>query len=244
MTLKLIEVKKIKSMNDNNSSSDRFKEFQLKEYENVAKAHHETVNQVSVFFRYYLIIISTPSVFLAFITKLDFQIPTNFIFIKIITLIFLVLSIIGFCLFIFIVNLRTDAILYARTVNGIRNFFYENSELKNLSDLKYRVLPTNTTKPKYFEKSHFLSVIFTFSIINSLYFILSIYLLYEYQNLFIEKSLIFHITSNKILYISFISLFIICNFIHIKLYKYLSWRKENFYLKSNKIGIEIGRAHV
>jgi len=42
--------------------------------------------------------------------------------------IFICIAVVGFLVMIYIANLRMDAILYARTVNGIRKYFFDNAK--------------------------------------------------------------------------------------------------------------------
>jgi len=85
-----------------------------------------------------------------------------------------VISVVGYFVMLYIVNLRLDVVLYARAVNGIRKYFYD----KGLPDLDYkirmRVLPQSPTQPAYLEHSYFLPVIATFAFFNSTYLILSL----------------------------------------------------------------------
>ena len=42
----------------------------------------------------------------------------------------------GVCILIYIINLRLDAILYARAVNSIRKYFYDNSVIDIAKNIK------------------------------------------------------------------------------------------------------------
>ncbi len=44
-------------------------EFLLKEYERISEAHFNTSNQISLFFRYYLTLMSVPALLLLYINK-------------------------------------------------------------------------------------------------------------------------------------------------------------------------------
>ena len=56
---------------------------------------------------------------------------------------------------VYVINLRCDAVLYARTINGIRNYFYETKKLDIESENRYRVLIKRTQTPRYFEPTYF-----------------------------------------------------------------------------------------
>ena len=149
-----------------------FQQFMLSEYDNIAQAHFNTVNNISNFFRYYLLIITIPIPLIA----LSFQnMDTSFLSkIKDSIQLFicygtLTISLIGFCVLIYIINLRFDALLYARTVNGIRKYFYNLSDLNTSHELKIRILPTVVSAPAYLEWRFFYSVVLALSVANSLY---------------------------------------------------------------------------
>jgi len=160
-----------------------FQQFMLSEYDNIAQAHFNTVNNISNFFRYYLLIITIPIPLIA----LSFQnMDTSFLSkIKDSIQLFicygtLTISLIGFCVLIYIINLRFDVLLYARTVNGIRKYFYNLSDLNTSHELKIRILPTVVSAPTYLEWRFFYSVVLALSVANSLYltaFLFNLFLL-------------------------------------------------------------------
>ena len=119
------------------------------------------------------------------------------------------LFVLGFCIMTCISYLRFDVILYARTVNGIRKYFYENSGLKISDELRYRVLPRSILKPLYGD--NFLGVIVVFSILDCSYLFFSLWwYLHQFRNtstivtlvillLVIAISFILHITAFKLM---------------------------------------------
>ena len=233
---------KRKQFNLKYSYAEKFDEFQLSEYVNISNAHFETLKQVTTFFRFYLIIISTPSILLLFVKinnnlsglfKGTWELSTTIF----IALMFIVLSIIGILSCMHIINIRFDAILYARTVNGIRKYFYELKKLDSLKEYSLRVLPKSTNQPKYYEIENFMPIIFTFGLINSSYFTLGCYIIYTIGNRF------FPLLNIPILlnlsYGHFILGFSLLLILHIVLYRYMSYRRNNIYLKSHYIGIDI-----
>jgi uncharacterized HAD superfamily protein len=150
-----------------------YEEFLLTEYNNIAKAHFNTVSGISTFFRYYLLIVSLPFPLLALTLKglgegalcslleeFGVGIPA------VATLI----SVVGLCVMGYIANLRFDAVLYARTVNGIRSYFVQHSGLSLAEELNFRVLPRTAHFPRYIEWPFFGFVILTFALFDTAYF--------------------------------------------------------------------------
>ena len=210
---------------DNNS----FEKFQLAEYNNIAEAHHNTVNTITAFFKYYIAIVTVPiPVLILLLDKQLFPVlkgissefPYFYLFFG------SIFSMVGFSMMVYILNLRFDALLYARTVNGIRNYYYKFSSLSVEDILKIKVLPTSIYVPRYYEFPYFVCVIFAFGIINSSYILVSFILEHHYGVLNWSYYVYFAIT-----FLVFISHFIA--------YKKLSDLRDNLYLKSNIIGIDI-----
>jgi hypothetical protein len=148
---------------------EKFEEFLLKEYDNIAQAHFNTVNTISAFFRYYLLIVALPVPLLALVTKergllellhdLGGAVPAASVLI----------ALVGLLVMCYVCNLRFDALLYARAVNGIRKHFAENSGLGPEALKAFLVLPTKTDKPPYFEGRYFLFVVLAFALLDSAY---------------------------------------------------------------------------
>ena len=161
-------------------NNNNFEKFLHAEYEHISNAHFETVNQVTSFFRYYLLIISAPSVIL--LVSNDKQDLIEKImgggtgeFSWFVFFLFLIISLLGLAVCIYMINLRHDAITYARTINGIRKYFYDFfNHSETLEEDKVRVLPKDINFPRYFEKVLFTPIILSFSLINSSYLALSL----------------------------------------------------------------------
>ncbi len=153
-------------------------EFLLKEYERISEAHFNTSNQISLFFRYYLTLMSVPALLLLYINK-DITTVEN-IFDPLVMFplkphigwLCIIISLIGVSLTIFLTKLKFEHILYARTVNGIRNYFHSNDD--NLK--QYLVLPTNTKKPSFIGFG-FGSLVFVNGLVNSSYLTIGLFLL-------------------------------------------------------------------
>jgi hypothetical protein len=138
-------------------------------------------------------------------------------------------ALIGFGMFIYILNLRFDALLYARTVNGIRKHFYKKSTSELSYKLRIRVLPQSTQLPNYFEPRFFFPIILVFGLINSIYIYLPLFLLLRE-------------TFNSMICLIFFSIavpLIVFFLIHYFTYLLYSRYRENSYLRSNIIGVDI-----
>jgi hypothetical protein len=153
-------------------------EFLLKEYDRISEAHFNTSNQISIFFRYYLTLMSVPALLLLYINKdittveSVFNSSIHFPLKEHIGWLCLIISLIRLALTIFLTKLKFEHILYARTVNGIRNFFHTQDE--NLKP--FLVLPVNIKKPS-FVGFGFGSLVFVNGLVNSSYLSIGLFLL-------------------------------------------------------------------
>lgn len=165
------------------TNEEEFNQFQIEEYKNISTAHHETIKQYTSFFNYYLLILAAPGILITIVKTSDFNLskfltadmPKEYYVISFLAL--LLISLIGFCLSCFLINLRHDAVLYARTVNGVRKYFYEKLDGPYLEKNKYKVLPTNVGIPNYLEGQIFFPIIATFSLINSFFLLFGFWIL-------------------------------------------------------------------
>jgi len=195
---------------DNNIS-----EFFKNEFDNIANAHFKSSERVTSFFRYILLIYTAPLILFVKDTSLD-----N----KSIDIIFILISLIGFFIVIYLIQLRLETILYARTVNGMRRYFYDNyfqGDYKN-SYIFYNSLPVQKEKPIYFDFAQFGFIVIAIGIINTSY------LIYGFCDLITNN-----LAWNLITIVLFFSL-------HIFLFKWLAKRQEaglNFY--RHRIGVDI-----
>jgi len=223
------------SNNPGNANQDTFAEFLRKEYDNIAQAHFKTTGMISEYIKHYLTLVTIPFSVMVVLVNLDVfknalaSGTLNELSIIPVALLFLVISFIGFLFFWYIINLRMEALLYARTINGIRKYFYDNDKtLDPISHYRMRVLPQSPFIPGYREFYFFSPLVITFSILNSLYFYISI------------AALVFAI-GNKIPFenpLVILSTALFCSF-HVVWYLYLAQRRELSYLQSNILGIDI-----
>lgn len=157
-----------------------FSDFLINEYNNIAAAHFRSKESIASFFRYYLIVMAIPITAFSVFEHLDesgkyVSCLGNDIILFLVSLI----GLIGFFLFLYVINQKFTSILYARTVNGIRCYFYNDSSLSEENEAEIRVLPKRKDLPDYFEPT-FLPVIAVYALINSFY--LSV-IVYSYSSL-------------------------------------------------------------
>jgi hypothetical protein len=147
-------------------------DFQLREYENIAQAHFKTNEMISVFYRYYFVIIAIPitTISVIFIASLGNEtLYPNIENIQIIIgTLFLIVFVAGLAITIYIEGLNLDSVLYARTVNSVRDYFFNFSNFCRFNSDE-PVLPRSKTIPGYNRYgSHF--IIFSLcSFLNSTY---------------------------------------------------------------------------
>jgi hypothetical protein len=155
------------------SKAKKHDDFLLAEYSSIAQAYFNTTTTIATFFKNYLVIVGLPiPIFVFLLTQLSRggtlpKLPDELA--PLIPVIAGLIGLLGLCVMIYIVNLRLDALLYARTVNGIRRHFYEHSDMKFRDELRTRVLPRSALQPRYFEWHYFMSVIAVFTVLNLLY---------------------------------------------------------------------------
>lgn len=123
-----------------------FTDFLIVEYENISKAYFTSQENVSKWVRYYLLVLGIP------LTLLSISLKDNGSIEKIlepISITIIIAGAIATALSLIIFDHRLDCTLYARTVNGVRKYFVENSgdDLNKDQALKYLILPTDPTKP-------------------------------------------------------------------------------------------------
>jgi uncharacterized HAD superfamily protein len=153
----------------------------------------------------------------------------------------LIVSIVGFAFSLYIVNLRHDAILYARTVNTVRKYFYDTSHLSNSEINRYIYLPANSTVPKYSQKSFFWPLFLVFLVINCglMWSALATKLIssdhFYYEWLLFSNHLPNLPMSSKLIF-CVILFFIVMHFLA---YGILSKKRENSYLKFYAFGVDI-----
>jgi TRAP-type uncharacterized transport system fused permease subunit len=147
-------------------------EFMLTEYGTIASAHFDLHGGLRQNFRFYLGLIAIP--FTVFAVYKDpsiqiFNLPT------VLLLLIAVVPILGFLMFLAMINMRFDIILYTRAVNAVRDYFnMRAAELGVVNFKHYLKLPTDKNMPPYFEGiSRSYTWIFAFvGLLNSAYLLI------------------------------------------------------------------------
>ena len=200
-----------------------FGDYLLEEYSNISQAHFKTIETITTFFKHYLLIMAIP------ITAVTLFFKQENVNVKIFTMVqplipwlFIIISWVGFLVMLYIINLRLDAILYARTINSIRKYFYDKLKIDMSDKVRLRVLPQSPYQPSYHEISYFGPVIFTFTIINTAYFCYGMSKIGIYPSAWLFLPI-------PLIYFS----------LHFFIYLWYAEHREDSYLKSHIIGIDI-----
>lgn len=97
---------------------NKFEDFLLSEYQNIAQAHFKSMETISIFFRHYLLIMSIPISAIAVISQITTgnRNATSIVlqYYSPISIVLVCIAVVGFGVFCYIVNLRMDTVLYAR----------------------------------------------------------------------------------------------------------------------------------
>jgi hypothetical protein len=202
-----------------------FEEFLKSEYENIAGAHFRALQTITSFFRYFLLLASIPVSAIVLLLKQEgrvasdelirrFQFPAYFGL--------LLISVAGFLVFLYVVNIRFDAVLYARVINGIRKYHFDRSGIPPWEQTRLRGLPQTTALPHYFEGSFFLPVVVVFGLVNSMYMLGAVYVANFLRVDFLMWS-------------GFLTMLLL----HVLVYARLAEHRERAYLRSNIIGVDV-----
>jgi hypothetical protein len=198
-----------------------FTDFMLKEYECIAQAFFESREVLTKWFKYYLLVMALPFSFFALLYK---EKPNDFNIYSLPSTLSILCTLIGFIgLFItfVMINAAYDSILYARSVNGVRQYFSEIENKIHVNDpdkliSKYLVLPVVINIPQY--RNQFLTwIVVSATMINSFYLSLGISQIKSVKNMYF----------NSFYPISFcILLFAVFVLVHIGYYHITAQRNE------------------
>jgi uncharacterized HAD superfamily protein len=229
--------------NPNNfDGGESFDAFQIEEYKTISSSHFESIKQVSIFFRYYLLILAAPVFILTIINneknglKLFLTGQEPLIYYNIVFLYFILIAFIGYFIFLYVVNLRHDAILYARTVNNVRRYFYHKSDLKPEDYEQFLLLPIVSTKPKYSQKTFFIPILLLFSFINCGLLSAGLFIKGINSAYIAEWILPFNLPINNLSIFVFTFFFFL---FHFASYFYLADNRNNRYLRHYAFGVDI-----
>ena len=149
------------------------------------------------------------------------------------SMVFGIIALIGFLVMLYIINLRSDVILYARTVNSIRKYFYDRADMDPINVLRFRVLPQSTSQPSYFEPIYFLPVILAFGLFDSIYAAIPFIKFGGFSGSISDKSISY---DNAVELVIFFAGF--C-FSHFAAYYLYARHREYSDLRTNGVGVDI-----
>jgi hypothetical protein len=203
-------------------------EFLIAEYESIVQAHFKSIETITGFFRYYLLLTAVPlaissavlslnlanlgagTSFNALVQLIDAILPITFLFV----------ALVGLGVMWYLCNLRHDVVLYARAINAIRRAFFEKHEGSLESKNRIIILPRSSAIPAYHEMGYFYPVVLVFALVNSAYMGLGQFLLNGFSY-------------------SVVTLPVIYFCLHLFVYFRLSSYREHGYLRSNIMGVDI-----
>lgn len=162
------------------TENERFENFLIEEMKVVAGAHFKNTDTISNFFRHYLVIASIPLSIIG-LAKVIIESTESAVniesLIPFLIVLFYAIAIIGVFVIGYMASLRSACIIYARTVNGIRNYFYNLRSSTGPPTESIIVLPRDNAIPDFFEPCDFGFSIYALSVINGLYAGLGTYFL-------------------------------------------------------------------
>ena len=192
------------------------KKFYEKEYDTLSNAHFQAAQRITTFFQYALIILSAP------ITIIGLNKGTSQIIDQLsINLICIAISLVGFFIVMYLGQLRTEVLMYARCINTIRKLFYDKNRTELILHNEYSVLFTQKRKPKYWDGEQFIFIILSLGIINTSY------LIYAVHNIFCSSYWVYIICP----------IFFIFHFVFYYIFTRQSEANTRFY--KHTIGIDI-----
>ncbi|NKB32624.1 MAG: hypothetical protein GKR91_05950 [Pseudomonadales bacterium] len=217
--------------------AESYSEFLLAEYNNIASAHFNANGDITKFFQFYLLIIGLPITLIGILARI--QGADSFLRLDVILrnsqvgwaaiLILVSISLVGICMLAYIVNLRIDSLLYARVVNGVRNYFVSNAKLNLETELSTRVLPRSTSTPPYENWAYFGCIVFAFAILNNIYWVIA-------SLLFVELTDAMYWMLYELFIASFALLGIALN---LEVYRFLSRKADDSQLMNYSMGFDI-----
>lgn len=200
-------------------------DFMLEEYKQMIKIYGHLNAQKNDLFRFYITIIGIGVSVITIMSRyINFEIVVSgFNLMKAISLLMFLLSVIGLIIFLSIIGLRMEMILYIRTINAVRGYFVEkdkNNKNNKLLIKNFLVLPDyDQCIPPFHETwaTNFFWIVFLVAFIDSALLSISYYI-------FMNNKL------NLIILISMMSIFTIYFLIHFKYYKKMAFSLEENYI--------------
>lgn len=142
-----------------------------KEFEVLSQAHFQTSQKTTSFFQFISVIFLAPFAIFA-VPGLEMS--------TLLGGILLVIGLLGFCVTMYLADLRFESLLYARSVNKIRFLINSNatfgySPQEQISFINHNsVLLAQPRKPNFFDTNQFLWIVLGLGVINSFYLTYSV----------------------------------------------------------------------
>ena len=151
--------------------TEELRKFYEKEYDTLSNAHFQASQRITTFFQYVLIILTTP------ITLIGLNNGTTQILIDqlAMTIICIAISLVGFLIAMYLGQLRTEVLMYARCINAIRKLFYNEDKIEPIMYNEYSIISTQKRKPKYWDGEQFIFILFSLAILNTIYIAYALY---------------------------------------------------------------------
>lgn len=122
----------------------------LQEYSTIAQSFFSLYTQLNETLRTYLTLMTAGAAAATFLLQILpklYVVPASFNDLRLLGLLFVFLSFLGLAACLALIGLRTEMLLYARTINGVRRYFYSRSPHIR----PFIVLPITSFKPDYYE---------------------------------------------------------------------------------------------
>lgn len=221
------------SQGTKDTESDKsFQDFLKEEYRNIAAAHFNAGTTINQFFQFYLLIIGIPVTGAGVLARFGGQAFDigNVLAQPITSILAAAIAVSGVCMMAHLINLRLEALHYARAVNGIRKYFYKLAKMDVRDELSMRGLPRTITQPRYWEPLRFGWIIAGFGILDGVYSLVPAWILTGWLD--ISQSADIHLGLTGGCFAAFVLM-------HFLIYRGLAWHHETHYLRTHVIGLDI-----
>lgn len=150
-------------------------QYLLDEYDHIAEAHFKTMDTLSTFFKHYLLIMSVPITIVVGLLSFPGTVDGALSCVAG-SFLLAVIALVGGCVYLYLVNLRMDVVLYARTINALRRYFYDRLNEPAQTVVETSVLPRTASVPKYHEVSYFYPIVAAFFLVDTSYLLTALML--------------------------------------------------------------------
>ena len=213
------------TLREDDKMSNNLLDYIQKEYEVLKDAHFQTSQSITTFFQYVILIFSAPLVLLS-----NDKIET-----AVLSFVFVVISLVGFFILLYLSQLRCEALLYARNINKLRNSLYTYS-LTGCNQEKIhsiKVMLSQEKKPKYSNWAQFGFIVWALGLLNSFYMGYGMYNLIQLPGFYCKV-----VIDNVVIVSNIIALIFLA--LHFVAHKVISIRNENGSDYFNRIiGVDI-----